>query len=170
MYVYSSDDETTYPRVAQAGDRLFYVGRLAECLSQLALFATLLELGLGILRAHDGGRSVPGWHRAARIGGFAIVTLLGALELTHFGLAQRFYTDLYGPSGLDFYMGAPPDAKVTVLHARRVYMSFISLLFVLSVGLSAFAIMVRMRVGQASRVRAVSLLSTILCQRPRGAR
>jgi hypothetical protein len=157
--LYANDffDFFSYPQVAQAGDRIYYFGTLFMCFAHLFIFLALFELGFSILYASSGTEiALRGMTRWVAI---AAVVILGALEVAHFGIAQSFYSDYYGADGRGIYRTSPAGARAKVLQARRVYMAFSVLLFVISIVISAFAILVMMQVGKDPRVNKVSFAS-----------
>jgi hypothetical protein len=92
-----------------------------------------------------------------RFGAIGLVALLAVLELSHFGLAQSFYSDLYGPTGTAFYRATRPVGAMLdkLLNARKLFLAFVSLLFIASAGVAVFAIVVSSKVGKATQLRKV---------------
>jgi hypothetical protein len=155
----------TYAPVAQAGDRTLYVGRLFECIAHVFILLTLVELAFGTFYALNGTRS---WmHQISNRIAYSVAGVLVGVEVAHFAFAQSFYSDIYGPDGLAFYTAERPgdDMMSKVMYARRLFLAFVTLLFVASATMLGLAILIFTKVGKASRLRkpaTLLLVSSIL--------
>ncbi|KAF4973516.1 hypothetical protein FSARC_213 [Fusarium sarcochroum] len=144
---YNYDDVV---RVLQIAMRVVEsVAQLYDMITDILVMIILLRISTGIVIAQSGHAGPIG--KILRLGSYAIAVLLAALALAGFGLRIRFVYELfYG----DRYDGADSFEK-----SRQVIFSFSVLIFIISLGIVARAIMVKM---QPKAEKTLSWCSTML--------